>query len=174
MNKQALEDIEALFKRKGADYKLFTHESCKTSEESTKARAAAGMPDAVGAKALLCKLYLRDKEVFATIVLPGIHILDKNALRKGVPNLRSMRFAAPEEMLELAGVAPGCMPPFGPSIFPGINFLIVAEALKSFPNIAFNVAYFEKSIVMLSEDYLRAAKPDYVIDCSVLKQERAA
>ena len=98
MNEPAYSAIAELLKRKNVPYVAITHEPCKTSEESQAARTKAGHPGVIGAKALLTKLYLKDKEEFATIVLPGNHTLDKNRLIAGFANLKKMRFATPEEM----------------------------------------------------------------------------
>jgi prolyl-tRNA editing enzyme YbaK/EbsC (Cys-tRNA(Pro) deacylase) len=169
MNARVYEAITKLFDEQGMSYIPITHTPCKTSEESEAARAAAGYPGVTGAKALLAKLYFKAGEQFATIVLPGTHILDKDKLIAEIPELKKMRFATPEEMKELAGVTPGCMPPFAQPIFPSIPLLIVATALESFNQIGFNAAYFEKSILLSPKDYLSVVRPSFIVDCSVPK-----
>lgn len=169
MNQPAYGAITKLLDDRKVTYFPVTHEPCKTSEESQIARANAGYPGVVGAKALLAKLYFKSGEQFATIVLPGNHILDKDKLIAGVPDLKKIRFATPDEMRELAGVIPGCMPPFASPIFPGIPLLIVASAMESQSQIGFNVAYLEKSIILSAKDYLSAVTPSFVVDCSVPK-----
>ena len=169
MNARAYEAIAELLDSHGVKYTPIAHPPCKTSEESEAARASAGYPGVTGAKALLAKLYLKDGEQFATIVLPGSHTLDKEKLIAGIEGLKKIRFATPEELKELAGVVPGCMPPFASPIFPSIPLLIVASALKAFEAIGFNAAYLDKSIILSSEGYLSAVTPSYMIDCSVPK-----
>ncbi len=166
MNSAAYQAIRDLLDQSGASYVAIDHRPCKTSEESAAARAEAGHPEVTGAKALLVKLYWKDQERFATVVLPGSHSLDKQKLLAGVPGLKKMRFASPEEMAELAGVVPGCMPPFAAPIFPNIPLLIVSSSLANFETVGFNAAFLEKSIVLPSKGYLAAVSPSYLVDCS--------
>ncbi len=169
MNAKAYKAILELLGSRNASYVVIAHSPCKTSEESRAARAQAGYPDVTGAKALLAKLYFNTGDQFATIVLPGSHTLDKDKLIKSIPGLKKMRFVTPEEMSTLAGVVPGCMPPFAAPIFPEIPLLIVSSALGIFEQIGFNAAYLEKSIILSSKDYLYSIDPSYVIDCSMPK-----
>lgn len=169
MNDTAYKAIIKLLDDEGLPYAAFSHEPCKTSEESQAARARAGYPGVIGAKALLTKLYFKDKESFATIVIPGNHILDKERLLASIPDLKKMRFATSEEMQSLAGVTPGCMPPFAASLFPQISLLIVASALRECDKVGFNAAYLERSIVLSSQDYFSAVDPSFIVDCSVPK-----
>jgi prolyl-tRNA editing enzyme YbaK/EbsC (Cys-tRNA(Pro) deacylase) len=170
MNEPAYQAIVELFESHGVSYHPITHPPCRTSEESEAARAQAGYPAVVGAKALLAKLYFAGGiGQFATIVLPGRHVLDKEKLIAGVPALRKIRFATPEEMSSLAGVVPGCMPPFAAPIFPDIPLLIIASAISTFDRIGFNAAYLNKSIVLPSKDYLASIAPSFVINFSIPK-----
>ena len=172
MNEPAYTAIVELLERKKVRCFALTHDPCKTSEESEAARAKAGHPGVTGAKALLTKLYFKDHEAFATIVLPGNHVLDKDRLIAAIPDLKKIRFATPEEMLTLAGVIPGCMPPFAAPIFPEIPLLIVAQALTSCETIGFNAAFLERSIILAAPDYFSAVTPAFVIDCSIPKTEQ--
>lgn len=172
MNRVAHDAILALLDGKGVAYATFEHEPCRTSAESQAARAAAGYPNVVGAKALLVKLYLEDGERFATVVLPGTHELDKGRLIAAVPGLKKVRFASPEEMERLAGVVPGCMPPFAAPIFPDIPLLIIASAMRDQGTIGFNAAYLDRSVVLSADAYLAAIEPSFVIDCSRPKSEQ--
>ena len=169
MNETAYQSIVHFLEEHHVDFVAITHEPCTTSEESEAARASAGYPGVIGAKALLAKLYFKTGEQFATIVLPGNHVLNKDALIAGVPDLKKMRFATPEEMRDLAGVVPGCMPPFASPIFPRIPLLIVDTALQDVDRLGFNAAYLEKSIVLPSEQYLSAITPSFLVACSIPK-----
>lgn len=171
MNAAAFDAITALFDSSGATYHVYEHTPCRSSAESMATRKALGITDAIGAKALLCKLYFKGgEETFATIVLPGTHVLDK-AKFKSMLGLKMFRFATAEELMGIAGVEYGCMPPFGGQVFPKVSKLYVSEALRGFPNVAFNAAYLEKSIVLPAQDYFVAIKPDLVFDCSEPKSE---
>jgi Ala-tRNA(Pro) deacylase len=170
LNKIAYDNILKLLDNSGVAYAAFSHEPCKTSEESQAARASAGYPNVIGAKALLTKLYFQDGEKFATIVLPGTHVLDKDRLIAAIPGMKKMRFVTPEEMETLAGVVPGCMPPFASQIFKDIPVLIVASAMGEQSKIGFNAAFLEKSIVLEGKDYLSVVAPSFVVDCSHPKE----
>ena len=169
MNEPAYNSIIELLRGKNISYAAFSHEPSKTSDESKAMRAKMGYPNVTGAKALLAKLYFKDGERFATIVIPGDHTLDKDKLIATVPNLKKMRFATPEEMKTLAGVIPGCMPPFAAPLFPGIPLLILATALGANEKIGFNAAYLDRSIVMAYLDYRSIITPSFIVDCSVPK-----
>lgn len=170
MNTIAQEHIRSLLHDAGVLFREFSHAACRTSEESMRVRADAGFPGTIGAKSLLVKLYFHDgKECFAAIVVPGTHTLDKHALFHAIPEVKKMRFATPEELLDIAGVVPGCMPPFGPQVFPRIEMLIVSSALRAFPILGFNIASLTQSVVLSSEDYFSVVKPNVETMCSVEK-----
>lgn len=173
MNEAAFNKIQTLFDALSIPYQTWVHEVCRTSEESARVRKAAGLPDAIGAKALLCKVDWRGCTAteFVTFVLPGTHTLDKAKLKQTLPELKQFRFATAEELLELAGVVPGCMPPFGQQIFPDIAKLFVSSHIQKFERVAFNAAKLDTSIVLLTTDYMRAAAADKVFDFSSPKSE---
>lgn len=166
MSAHSYSKIIDLLDANSVEHVSFEHEACKTSNESRAVRTRAGYPNAVGAKALLTKLYFSDGEKFATIVLPGDHILDKNSLIAGIPGLKRMRFVTPQEMAMLAKVVPGCMPPFASQIFPDIPLLILAKAIESTEELGFNAADLQKSIILKTKDYLSIVEPSFVVDCS--------
>lgn len=86
-------------------YEVSRHEAVFTSEE---AAAVRGATLASGAKALICKA---NKE-FTMFVMPADRRLDSKRVRKEHA-LRGLRFANGEEVLELTGLKPGSIPPFG-------------------------------------------------------------
>lgn len=163
MNTQALFQIVQLLEDNHIEYSLLSHPPCHTSAESAAARTEAGYPEAVGAKALLCKMERASGVEFNVIVLPGTFRLDSSALKVSIPNLRKFRFATPEEMFNLCRVVPGCMPPFAKNIFPELGHLFIDESLASFEWVGFNVASLEKSIIVRSLDYLRVAAPTSIL-----------
>lgn len=173
MNEAAFNKICELFDGLSIPYQTCVHEVCRTSEESAKVRKAAGLPDAIGAKALLCKVDWRGSATatFVTFVLPGTHTLDKAKLKQNLPELKQFRFATAEELLALAGVVPGCMPPFGRPIFPDVNSLFVSSQIQKYERVAFNAAKLDTSIVLLTADYMRAATTDRIFDFSSPKQD---
>jgi len=172
MNEAAFTAICALFDESNASYRVYEHEPCRSSEESMNVRERLGIKNVIGAKALLCKLYVKGGgEEFATIVLPGTHVLDKKRFKETL-GLKMFRFATAEELKGITGVEYGCMPPFGNQVFPKIERLYVSSRLKEFPNVAFNAAYLEKSIVLPTTDYFHAITPDAVLDFSSPKETK--
>lgn len=169
MNKKVYDSIVHLLDTNSIPYTILTHRPSKTSEESRLVRAELGYPNAVGAKALLVKLYLKDTESFATIVLPGDHILDKEKLFAHIPDLKKIRFVTPDEMFDLTGLVPGSMPPFATPIFPRIPLLIIASAIEEHEELGFNIADLERSTILKSKEYLSIVKPNFVINCSTPK-----
>jgi Ala-tRNA(Pro) deacylase len=162
-----------------SDYHVLNHPPCRTSAESANARAHAGFPEAVGAKALLVKLNGTPNQDFESIedgghfwfdvfVLPGPSRLDSQAIKTLFTNVRRFRFATPEEMLERCGVVPGSMPPFAHSIFPQLNRLFVDESLARYDWLGFNAASLERSVVVRSSDYFRAANPAGILNFAVI------
>ena len=142
-----LERITAWLTAEGAAFRTVRHEPTRTSEESARAR---GEDLRVGGKALLVKC----DDAFRLFVLSAALRFDSAAARALVA-ARKRRFATPEELLELTGLAPGSVPPFGRPILP--FDLLVDESIVANGKIAFNAGSLTDSIVMATKDYLRVA-----------------
>ncbi|MEX0819395.1 MAG: YbaK/EbsC family protein, partial [Pirellulaceae bacterium] len=97
--------LSELLRQHEAQFDVLRHEPVFTSEEAAQTR---GTPLASGAKALICKL----DAAYVMFVLPADRKLDSKAVRRQL-KARSMRFASPDEVLELTGLKPGSIPPFG-------------------------------------------------------------
>lgn len=162
-----------------SDYRVLSHSPCRTSAESAIARAEAGFPEAIGAKALLVKLNgpgnqtlelaaRRPNIWFDVFVLPGPSRLDSQAIKTLFTDIKKFRFATPEEMFERCGVVPGCMPPFAHNVFPQLNRLFVDESLARYEWVGFNAGSLERSIVVRSRDYFRAADPAGTLNFAVI------
>lgn len=143
-NELVFEKIKALLQEHACDFKVIEHAPTFTSEESAMAR---GEPLHVGAKALLLKV----DEFFRLFVLPANQKLDSSAVKKML-GVKKFRFATPDELFDLTGLVPGCVPPFGKPILP---FELFAD-----PNIgrvedkvAFNAGLLTRSIVMKASDW---------------------
>lgn len=146
--KTVFERIENLLNQHTIHYQLKVHLPAHTSEESAFHR---GEPLKIGAKALVMKTDIG----FMMAVLPADRKIDSSRLKQ-VLNTNNLRFASPEELLELTGLMSGAIPPFG-SLF---NILmIVDKALLEEEYMAFNAGSLEKSIKMKTEDYRAIAKP---------------
>ena len=128
----------------GAAYRHVEHEPTPTSEDSARAR---GEPLVTGAKALV----LRGGDQFLNLVLRPTRRLDSPATRRAL-GAKKLRFATPEELLELTGLVPGSVPPFGPPILD--LPLFVDASIDEHDKVAFNAGDLRHSVVMSTADYL--------------------
>jgi len=134
----------------GIDFREVNHAPTFTSEESAKAR---GEDLRIGGKALLMKT----GDVFRLFVLSASLKADSAAIREKF-GVKKTRFATSTELLDLTGLVPGSVPPFGPPILP---FEIYADtSLTDNEKIAFNAGSLEDSIILRVDDWLRAARPE--------------
>jgi len=149
MSQTVFERVENLLNEQGVAFGVLRHEPVFTSEEAARIR---GTPLASGAKALVCK----GQEGFVMFVLPADRKLDSHAVRR-TKGWRKLRFASREEVLELTGLAPGAIPPFG-SLF-GLPTLC-DQRLDENEVINFNAGDHSISVSMQYADYLKVEKPE--------------
>ena len=141
--------IESLLKDRGITFQVLRHEPVFTSEAAARVR---GTPLASGAKALIVK----GEEGFVMFVVPADRKLDSHAVRRA-KGWRKMRFATREEVLELTGLTPGSIPPFG-SLF-GLS-THCDERLGENEIINFNAGDHAISVSMRYADYVLVEKPE--------------
>jgi prolyl-tRNA editing enzyme YbaK/EbsC (Cys-tRNA(Pro) deacylase) len=150
MADEVLERIREALSQNGVAYRAISHAQTHTSEESARVR---GESLAVGAKALL----LKTDNVFRLFVLPADRQLDTKKIKQEL-KVKSTRFATSEELLDLTGLVPGSVPPFGIPILPfelyGDTTIGAVE-----DKVAFNAGSLTLSIVMKASDWKAAAKP---------------
>ena len=149
---EVLPAIRRLLTEAGITFREVHHEPTRTSEESAKAR---GEELRIGGKALLMK----GDDDFRLFVLPADRKLDSGAIRREF-GWKKLRFATPEELKDLTGLVPGCVPPFGPPILP--FELCLDQTATQNPRIAFNAGSLTDSIILAMSDYLAIAKPNRV------------
>lgn len=128
-------------------YRRISHEPTRTSEDSARAR---GESLETGGKALLLKAGDR----FAVFVLSAALKLDSHAVKKHLGS-RSLRFATADELMEMTGLVPGSVPPFGEPLLPFP--LYIDESIEANERIAFNAGSLTDSLVLETADYLRIA-----------------
>ncbi len=145
-----LEQIRSWLRAENVPFREVHHEPTRTSEDSARAR---GEELRGGGKALLIKV---DAE-FRLFVLSAEKKLDSGAIRRRF-EAKKARFATPEELVELTGLVPGSVPPFGPPILPFP--LYVDPSVMANERIAFNAGSLTDSIILAVEDYGRLAKPE--------------
>ncbi|MHC4416382.1 MAG: YbaK/EbsC family protein [Planctomycetota bacterium] len=149
-----LERILALLDEHGVPYRHLEHEPTPTSEDAARVR---GEPLENGGKALLLKA---DGD-FRLFVLSAARRLDSTAVRRCLGCRRS-RFATPGELLQLTGLVPGSVPPFGEPILPFP--LAVDRSILDNERIAFNAGSLTHSIIMRVHDYRRVARIAIEVD----------
>ena len=142
------EKIKAMLDAAQVGYRVVEHEETRTSEESARAR---GEELRVGGKALLVKA----DDGFHIAVLSADRKLDSRALQT-LLHSRKIRFATAEELLELTGLVPGSLPPFGRDVLPFA--LHIDRSVLQNERIAFNAGSLRHSIVMNTSDYLAIAR----------------
>lgn len=143
----SLEHIKSFLEANGVAYRFVHHEPTRTSEESAKAR---GEDISVGGKAILMKV----GEEFKLFVFSAAKRIDSQKI-KTYFNAKKLRFANADELLQLTGLVPGSVPPFGKPILP--FDLYVDTSITHNTKIAFNAGSLTDSIIMETKDYLRIA-----------------
>src|SRR5689334_11149197 len=99
------ERLRKRLEQAGVSFTVLRHEPVYTSEQ---AAAVRGTALASGAKALVLKAGDR----FVLAVVPADRKLDSRKFRDAL-GVKGLRFAGREEVLELTGLQPGSIPPFG-------------------------------------------------------------
>jgi Ala-tRNA(Pro) deacylase len=147
-----LEAIRKFLTAAGIAFVEKHHEPTFTSEESARAR---GESLSVGAKALVVKTDDR----FRLLILPADRKLDSQAVKRHF-GVKKLRFADAAELLDLTGLVPGSVPPFGEPI---LSLELWADpALGQNEKIAFNAGSLTTSIVMAFADYQRVAGANWL------------
>jgi len=147
-----LEQIRAWLADQGVRFREVHHPPARTSEESALAR---GEELRIGGKALLIKV----DSAFRLFILSADRKLDSAAIKQHF-GAKKTRFATPEELMELTGLVPGSVPPFGEPILPFP--LYVDPSVLENERIAFNAGSLTDSVIMAVSDYRRLAKPEIV------------
>lgn len=155
MTASMFEEICSWLNSRSIAFKQVHHGPTQTSEASALAR---GVDLSIGGKALILKL----DNSFKLCVLSAARKLDSAALKKHF-GAKKLRFADKEELLELTGLVPGSVPPFGK---PFIDLeLLVDKSILQNEMIAFNAGSLTDSIIMSVQDYVKVANP-LVLDFS--------
>jgi len=144
------ERIKALLASHGIQYRAVHHQPTRTSEESARARGEAL---SIGGKAIVMKV----GSGYKLFVLSAAKKIDSQKIRDYFGE-KKLRFATPEELMELTGLVPGAVPPFGRPITP--FELYVDTSITANEKIAFNAGSLTDSIIMDCIDYLRIAQPE--------------
>ena len=149
MVKPILDAIHAHLKNLNIPFKELHHEPTPTSEDSARVRNES---ISSGGKALVLKVGTE----FKLCVIRGNERIDAKKIKEHFI-VKKVRFATKDELLELTGLIPGSVPPFGKPILP--LDLYVEKGITLNKKIAFNAGSVTDSIIMKVEDYLKAANP---------------
>lgn len=117
--------------------------------------AIAARLGAVGVKALLTK---GDDGAFRVLAIPARLELDSQRARQAL-GLRKLRFARPEELDALTGIAPGGVPPFGRPHFEAD--LIADDSLATVTRVAFGGGHPRVRLSLSGDDWRRLAQPRF-------------
>ena len=145
-----LDAIRDWLKRENVPTREAHHEPTRTSEDSARAR---GEEMRVGGKALVIKV----DDTFRLFVLSADRKLDSAAIKQHFGAKRT-RFATPEELMQLTGLVPGSVPPFGAPILPFP--LYTDPSVFENERVAFNAGSLTDSMVIPIADYRRLAQPE--------------
>ena len=150
MSNEVLQRIHGLLDEAGVAYRELEHPPTRTSEESAAVR---GEHMNTGAKALL----LKTDDTYRLFVLPADRKLDSRAIRRHL-GARRTRFATPGELLDMTGLVPGSVPPFGEPVLPFELYADEAVGVVS-ERVAFNAGSLTHSIMMAASDWEKIARP---------------
>jgi Ala-tRNA(Pro) deacylase len=151
MEPSVFDRLNAWLNSSSVSFNVLRHEPVFTSEQ---AAAVRGTPLASGAKALIVKA----GDNFLLLVLPADRKLDSRKARDAL-RVKALRFASKEEVLNLTGLQPGSIPPFG-SLF-GLS-TYCDPALGDNASINFNAGDHAISIQMAFDDFIAMEKPQLV------------
>lgn len=142
-----LERITALLTAQGVPFEAVHHPPTRTSEASAAARGEAL---AVGAKAIVMKA----GGGFALFVISAAQRIDGRKIRARL-GIKKVRFATPDELMDLTGLVPGSVPPFGRPILD--LDLYVDPSVQANRRMAFNAGSLTDSVIMAAADYMALA-----------------
>ncbi len=140
--------LTAALAEAGISFRRIQHRPAYTSAE---AAAVRGTPLHSGAKALV----LKGGKSFVMAVMPADLSLDGRALCK-LLRCKRLRFAYEEEVLDITGLTPGSIPPFG-SLFALPT--LCDERLSENQYINFSAGSHSNSIRMSYVDYIAFESP---------------
>lgn len=152
MSLSVLNHITELLVQSQLAYTSLHHEPTRTSEDSARVR---NEDLSIGAKAIVMKV---DK-AFYLFVISADRKIDSKQIKK-IFGAKRLRFASSDELMELTGLVPGSVPPFGKPVF-DLDLYVDPSVLQN-ERIAFNAGSLTDSIIMKSADYQRLAKPQVI------------
>jgi Ala-tRNA(Pro) deacylase len=142
------EKIKTTLRDLGITFSEYEHEPVYTSQEAAEVR---GTELGQGAKAMVC---LADKKPIL-LVISAAYQIDTKKFKQQF-DVKDMRFATKEEVLDLTGMAVGAVSPFGSMV--GLP-TYMDVTLQKYKEIVFNAGLNTKSIQMSYDDYIKVENP---------------
>lgn len=144
--------IRDTLSRSGIKFEETEHEPVYTSREAAQVRS---IPEEAGIKSLVFKTR---EGAFILVLSPGNREVDTKKIAC-LASTKSLLLARPDEVLKVAGVPVGCVPPFGHRT--ALRTYINEELLES-EYLYFSAGSHTKTIGIRSEDLLRVLKDPIV------------
>ncbi len=144
---RVLEQLQAT----DAEVTHLRHAKATTTEALAAARS---LPVSAGVKALVMKI----RGELTVVALRADQTMDNRVVRR-VLRSQKLRFARAEELAAL-GLQPGQVPPFGRPVLP--LRLVADHAILAGEQVAFTAGTHTDSLVVATEDWVRAAQPELV------------
>lgn len=149
--------IISFLKSNNISFDVLNHEPVRTSLEAASVRPGLAVEN--GAKAMILKKKKTEnaewKDLFFMVVLPGDLKVDYKKVKLSL-NVSDVQLASPEEVLEIAEVEVGAVPPFGNLM--GLPVLLDSRLLEK-SLVAFNAGSHAISIILKPADLLKAFSP---------------
>lgn len=142
-----------LFEREKANYRVVEHEPEGRSDLVASIRKTTVSQ---GAKAIVCKIKTDMGEQLVLAVLSGDKKLDIKAVSRYVGGKKG-RLAPYEIAEEVTGCQIGAIPPI--CFNPRLKLIVDKDFLDKEIEIAFNAGRLDRSIIIMSQDYVRIASP---------------
>jgi len=140
-----------LLRDNGLEFEILEHKPIRTSKEASE---ATGIPLKFGVKTMLLKT---DLEEFIMALVPGNRKVDFKKIA-GLLECDNVKLASAEEVKEIAGCEPGCVPPFGLQEEIAGKYLEISLLKNS--RVAFSPANRGRTILMERDEFLKCIEAE--------------
>ena len=133
----------------GVQHVIVEHECALSTAHASSLR---GLQTHQAAKCMVLKL----GKIFGVCVLAADRSMDNRAVRH-LTGASKLRFARRDELWDLTGLVPGCVPPFGPPVLPWplwIDRQLADRVHSADRRLAFTPGVLNRSVVMDVGDWL--------------------
>jgi len=143
--------LRSLLEKEGVEFNILEHQPAYTAMEIAGAQHVPG-------RQVIKAVIIKADDRFAMCVLPAIHLLDLQKLKKTL-NAKKVELAKEEDIARLfPDDEVGAEPPFG-NLY-GLP-VIADKILEEDNDITFNAGSHTEMVQMKFHDYLRLVKPNF-------------